>query len=501
MRISSKHTNSQMIEYSDFTGGLNTTNAIEVIEANELNQCINFELMGNLLRTVSGTKDILRVKGIHFRDIFFDTINQLLVLTTHDKKVYTLKTDGTGFTERGKLTGKITPDFAVWESGVLIASGGKLQYFNGSELLTLEKSPDVCNGVFTSHGRVLVYYDDVIKYSAVGDETDWAEDANIDSSSKWLQVGYKDGGKITNVVNLSADILAFKSNNTAFHISGQYPDWQQKEISRNIRSKNWRTAIPLTSSALVLGKNSFQTITTTDDYGEMKATDLAAKVQNDIQALPEDTKVRYIAPLNQVWLLSGLKIFPFLDVEHVAFFKREYNSPALDACYYGETVYVLKDNAVCYLDNSGDMTDDGQSLKWLMYCKTLVSRNNYLVKRGAVDITPLFQTYAYVKYFVGHVEYSELVPPEALQIWHDYTPLYHSKRGIKKKPIVNIYINSDEIYDNDYEIFGNVTFLKSTAYVRQERRQIDRHKAIKTYGKGTGGRFILNRISFELTEV
>lgn len=86
MRISSKHTNSQMIEYSDFTGGLNTTNAIEVIEANELNQCINFELMGNLLRTVSGTKDILRVKGIHFRDIFFDTINQLLVLTTHDKK-------------------------------------------------------------------------------------------------------------------------------------------------------------------------------------------------------------------------------------------------------------------------------------------------------------------------------------------------------------------------------------------------------------------------------
>lgn len=258
MRISSKHTNSQMIEYSDFTGGLNTTNAIEVIEANELNQCINFELMGNLLRTVSGTKDILRVKGIHFRDIFFDTINQLLVLTTHDKKVYTLKTDGTGFTERGKLTGKITPDFAVWESGVLIASGGKLQYFNGSELLTLEKSPDVCNGVFTSHGRVLVYYDDVIKYSAVGDETDWAEDANVDSSSKWLQVGYKDGGKITNVVNLSADILAFKSNNTAFHISGQYPDWQQKEISRNIRSKNWRTAIPLTSSALVLGKTRFR---------------------------------------------------------------------------------------------------------------------------------------------------------------------------------------------------------------------------------------------------
>lgn len=501
MRLSAKHSNQQTVEYRDFTGGLNTTNAIEMIEMNELNRCVNFELMGNLLRTVSGTKDIYRTDSLHFTDMFFDTINGLLLLCTKDRHVYTLMTDGTQLTDRGTLTGKVTPGFASWEDGVLIASGGKLQYWNGAELVAIEASPDVCNGVFVSHGRVIVYYDDVIHYSAVGDETNWTEDSNDDSSSKWLQVGYKDGGKITAVVNLSADIIAFKSNNTAFHIAGQYPDWAQREISRNISSRSWRTAISLTNSAIVLGENSLQAIATTDDYGEIKATDLGTKVQDNIKALPSGMKLRYVAPLNQIWLISGERRFLFMDVARGAFFMREYNSPAVDVCYRRETVFVLKENAVCYLDNGMDIHDDGEPLRWEMYCKTIVSYNDYLVKRGRIDITPLFQTYAYVNYYVGHVLYSELVPKEALQIWHDYTQIYHSKRGIKGKPIANIYTNGDEIYDNDYEIYGNTTYLKSTAYVRQSKRQLDRHKAIKTYGKGSGGRFILNLISYDVAEV
>lgn len=501
MRLSSKHTNPQMIEYKDFTGGLNTTNAIEMIEMNELNHCINFELMGNLLRTVSGTKDIYRTETLHFSDIFYDTINNLLIVGTSDRKIFTIQPNGGDLKELGSLTGTITPDFAVWEDGVLIASGGKLQYFNGNELLTLEKSPDVCNGVFTSHGRVIVYYDDVIKYSAVGDETDWAEDTNVDSSSKWLQVGYKDGGKITNVVNLSADILAFKSNNTAFHIAGQYPDWQQREISRNISSRGLRTALSLTSSAIVLGDSSLQAITVTDDYGEMKATDLAAKVEDDIKAIGKIVKARYIAPLNQIWLLTGDKTFLFLDVEHVAFFKREYNTPAVDACYHGDKVYVLKSDAICYLDNGDNMRDNGEVMHWEMHAKTLVSYNDFLVKRVRVDITPMFQNYADVRFWVGHVQLSELVPKEALQIWHDYTQLYHSKRSLKSVPIADIYSNGDEIYDNDDEIYRNPTYIKSTTYVRQTKRQVDRHKGIKVHGKGHGGRFILNLINFEMVEV
>lgn len=501
MRLSAKHSNPQIMEYKDFSGGLNTTNAIETIEMNELNRCVNFELMGNLLKTVSGTADIYRSDTLHFSDIFYDTINNLLIVCTTDRKAYTIKVDGTELTELGALTGHLAPAFATWEDGTLIASGGQLQYFNGTELLTLEASPDECNGVFVSHGRVVVYYDDILKYSAVGDETDWTEDTNVDSSSKWQQVGYKDGGEITNVVNLSADILVFKSNSTAFHIAGQYPDWEQSEISRNINSKGWRAAIALTSSAIVLGESSLQAITTTDDYGEMKATDMGVKVQDDLKVMPSRVKLRYIAPLNQVWMITGEKTFMFLDVEHVAFFEREYNNAAVDACYHQDTVFVLKDNAICYLSNTIDMQDDGTPLTWSVHAKTLISYNDYLVKRVRVDITPLFQNYTDIRFWVGHIKLAELIPKEALQIWHDYTTLYQSKRYIKSVALADVYSNGDEIYNNDDEIYKNPTYLKSTAYIRQTKRQIDRHKGIKVYGKGSGGRFILNLINFEIVEV
>ena len=130
-----------------------------------------------------------------------------------------------------------------------------------------------------------------------------------------------------------------------------------------------------------------------------------------------------------------------------------------------------------------------------------MSYNDYLVKRVRVDVTPYFQNYADIRFWVGHVLVSDIVPKEALQIWHDFTQLYHSKRQIKSKPIADIYSNGDGIYDNDDEIYGNATFLKSIAYLRQTKRQVDRHKAIKVHGKGHGGRFILNLINFELVEV
>ena len=501
MRLSAKHANQQAVELADFSGGLNITNSIEEIQLNELNRCVNLELMGNLLRTVSGTKDLFRSDSMQFTDTAYDTINDLLLLCDSNRKVYSMRTDGSDLVELGSLTGTITPAFAAWEDGMLIASGGKLQYFTGAALATIETSPDVCNGVFISHGRVIVYYDDELHFSAVGDETDWTDEPNVDSSAKFMQVGYKDGGYITSVINLSSDLIVLKSNNRAFRIAGQYPNWQQMEISSNINVRSWRSAIALVNSAVVLGDNSLQALAPTDNYADMQATTLSVKVQDAITGLPKDVKLRFVPPLKQVWLISGDRSFMFMDVDHQAFMWREYNEPVMDVCCHGENVYILKPDAVCLLNNSGEMLDNGKALKWVMYAKTLVANYEYLVKRVHVDITPYFQNYADISFFVGHIRLSELVPAEALQIYHDYTHIYHSKRSLVGKPITAMFNNGDEIYGNDFEIYGNETYIKSIAYIRQTKRQLDRHKAIRIYGKGSGGRFILNRINFDLVEV
>jgi hypothetical protein len=509
MRLSNKHANVQSLDFIDFTGGLNTARAIETIDFNELGRSINMELSGNQLVTVSGTAQLMENEGVQFTDCTFDNINNLILICGKEYEgdvltgrfVYKVSPDGTGFTKLGELTGSITPGFAVWESGVLIASGGKLQYWNGSTLETLADSPANCNGVFTSHGRVIVYYSDTVHYSAVGDETSWTDDPNDASSSKWLQVGYKDGGTIVGAVNLAQDILVFKSNNSAYHIAGQYPDWQVREISRNVDNKGHRAAISLTNSSLVLGRSMVQAIAPTDDYGEMRAANLAQKIESNIKALPDIVKLRFVAPLNQVWFMSGERRFLFFDVAHQAFFMREYNKEAVDVCYKGDTVFVLKEHELCYLDNGLDMLDGGELLRWAINAKTLVSQNDYLVKRVRVDITPLFQTYSDVRFYVGRIQLNDLVPKEANQIWHDYTKIYHNKRYIIRQPASAIYINSDEVYDNENEIYNNDTHIKSMVYVRKDKRQIDRNKAIRVYAKGSGGRFTLNRINCEIVEV
>ena len=53
MRISSEHANQQTVRFSDFSGGLNTTDAPESIAENELSRSINVEIYNGQLKTVA----------------------------------------------------------------------------------------------------------------------------------------------------------------------------------------------------------------------------------------------------------------------------------------------------------------------------------------------------------------------------------------------------------------------------------------------------------------
>ena len=109
----------------------------------------------------------------------------------------------------GTLSGDLYPICASWEDGILIASGGALQYFNGTQLITLN-SP-TATSVCVQAGRILITDENNIRYSSVGDETNWVEETNDDSSAKFIEAGYKDGGKLLAMVNLSSDVLIIKT--------------------------------------------------------------------------------------------------------------------------------------------------------------------------------------------------------------------------------------------------------------------------------------------------
>ena len=497
MRISSEHANQQTVRFSDFSGGLNTTDAPESIAENELSRSINVEIYNGQLKTVAGDRAVYKSSDVSFDNIIFDSIESKMLLTDTSRNIYLLE-DGT-LTSKGELTGKSEVQYAAWEDGVLIASGGKLQYYHGGTLETITNAPDVCRGVFIKQGRVWTFYDDVLKCSAIGDETAWTNDSNDSSSSQWLQVGYKDGGKIVGVCSLSSDILIFKDNRHAYHLAGAFPNWTLSEIGRQIDCKSYHACVALGNSTLALGRAKMQAVSVTDDYGDMMARDISQKIYQDIISLPT-VRLRYLPSLNQVWLLGGTRSFLFLDANTGGWFTRKYNDYVMDAVEADGSIYFLKHVGLYVLDASLQ-SDDGNTMLWRFKPKTLVSDNNYLIKRVRIDTTPFHVSYANEALYVGRVRLSITQPESAEWIYENSGTIYNSELGVLAVQSKALETNSEELYLSPEELLDSELPLALQSTYRSETRCVDREKSIHTSAYGSGGVTVFNSIAFDIVEV
>lgn len=498
MRISSEHANQQTVRFSDFSGGLNTTDAPESIAENELSRSINVEIYNGQLKTVAGDRAIYKSSGVSFDSIIYDSIESKMLLTDTSRNVYLLE-DG-ALTSKGTLTGTAEIQYAAWEDGVIIASGGKLQYYHGGTLETLANSPDVCRGAFIKQGRVWTFYDDELKCSAVGDETAWTNDSNDASSSQYLQVGYKDGGKIVGVCSLSSDVLIFKDNHHAYHLAGAYPDWSLSEIGRQIDCKGYHACVALGNSTLTLGRAKMQAVNVTDDYGDMMARDISQKIYQDIVSLPATVRLRYLPSLNQVWLLASTHTFLFLDANTGGWFTRRYNDYVVDAVEADGAVYLLKRSGLFVLDGSLQ-SDDGHDMLWRFSPKTLVSDNNYLIKRVRIDTTPLHTNYANETLYVGRVRLNVMQPESADWIYENQESIYNSELGIRSVKARALETDSEVLYLSPEELFESELPLVVQSTYRSETRCVDREKSIHTSAYGSGGITVFNSIAFDIVEV
>lgn len=499
-RLSVKHANQQIVEYRDFTGGLNTSNASEMIQQNELTKSVNVEIdkSTGLLKTVAGTVTLFEQEGVGFTDFTYDKMGDVFVICAKEGQVYTW--DRETLSAVGTLTGNVTPAFCPWEDGTLIASGGKMQYYHEGALETLEDSPEVCNGVFVKDGRVWTYYNDRLHTSAVGDETSWETDTEASDSAQWIDIGYKDGGEIVGVVALSSDILIIKSNGHVFHLAGQFPEWVVREVSREVSCKGFRSCVAIVNEAIILGDSLVQDVSTTDTYGDMRAREISTKVRNEIQHLPAAVKLRYMPTLNQIWFVDGDRRFLFFDLDHGGYYQREYSTNLVDACTVGDDVFLLKEDKIQRLDVDS-VWDEGELLQWHWRGKTLVSNNEYLVKRGRVDITQFVDNYFDCRFWIGKALLKGTFPWQAQAVYHDYSPIYLNDRELYSTSPSPMFQNSDEVYNNGEYIYGNETELYSLNMFRTDERFIERMRGVKVESAGQGGQLLFNGLNFEIAEV
>ena len=218
------------IEFADFTGGINSSVAPQLLSPNEYLQIKNFEYSKNQLVTRGGLSAPLSTYAQNIKALFYDESTNIYLVVTSDNKVYEDNLVNAPILA-GTLTGNLKPHFCRFDGNIFIASGGKLQYFKYLDhSLNTINSSYLCDFVFERFDRLVTCHsgDDNLYYSAVGDPYDplgWVEDSNDDSTAKFVEIGYKDDGDIQAAVPISGDIAIFKTNGRIYTLSGEFPNW------------------------------------------------------------------------------------------------------------------------------------------------------------------------------------------------------------------------------------------------------------------------------------
>lgn len=487
---------------ADFTGGLNTANQVDAIAENQLADVLNMEIdfATKKLQTVSGTKDILTAENI-FAAIY-DSINNLILVVKTDKNIFLADFDGNISTSTiGTLSGNLYPKYSAWENGVLIASGGRLQYFDGGNLILLD-SPNA-DEVFIRGGRVCISNGTNIFQSGKGDENFWTVDDNVDSSSKFVKVGYKDGGNFIGLENLSQNILVVKDNRRAYRLSGEFPQWQVDEIGKNFECNGRRSICKVGDDVFILGENEAYLIEN-NFYGNFQPQNLAEQVVSEIHKLPKNSPVKFISPLYQVWILGKDGFVLVFDLRLKSWWKRKFNSEILDVFTVGDEIFLVKENKICKLDK-GTFKDDGKFMAWKFLSQRLVGHHDLFLKRSRISVTPLDPAIYSGNIFVGKVKIPLPIPDRTIKIFENKMPIFGNATRISlagrfrgyllpQPPNEEIFRSKKIFSDNRQKLFANNT-LESIS------RNVFRNKFLDVGGQGHGGRFILQSIILDVVEV
>lgn len=507
---------------SDFKGGLNTEAPDDMIAENQMSVMVNLETDegSGLLRTSMGTRRLCSLpEGAGIWAFFFDYINRMLVAFGEDGEAYATD-DFEEWQDLGALTGAGYPSLAAWEDGFLAASGGRLQYVRrvNAEYLEylktvkgvedppykigdyvmheIEDSPATCKGVIVRSGRVIVFDDsDTLYYSGVGDEEYWEQDPNDPSTSLFLQIGYKAGGKVVGMVPAVTDVLVIKDTGMVYRLRGEYPDWSVAELGRSVKSKGPSSFCDTGTGALVLGPDGLYAVSPTQAYGDMRPESLGAQVASELRALPAATRLRYLAPLRQVWMISGCERVLVLDLATGGFFVRVFNADVKDALAAGGRVYLARPDAIDVLEDDGSFEDCGRPLAFAGAARTDFGRRQLLVKDCALCVTPLkaFDERPRASAQVGRIAlpFPGRRPVPAGPPRRDVAP---GRDGLERRP--------PGLADGEgARLFMNPSKISPGASLTLRSRAASRGPRIPVRIHGEGTAFMLNYLSYARAEV
>lgn len=490
------NSNLQRIIYPTFDGGMNLSVPPESLNRNELKEALNVEF--------SASTGAMTVRGGLFHHgqtgIYADSVAALPGLRGFLIRGYYMSGDERHegvrlFTSNrledvsGNLAGSGKLSVCKWDGDYLVASGGKLQRLKDRyvyELETIESSPSRCKGVFVRSGRVGVVTDEnTIIFSGVGDCENWTNDPEDESSSQYLEIGYKDGMNIDAVIPLSRDLIVFKSpenepdKGIIFRVTGDFPEWTVLEAAHNIGTFSRESVQAVGNDVYFATLSGVGSLSSVTEYGEIKARWPDQKVSAVLsKELSAEGEIWHIPLKQQLWVKAhkGAKVIWVLDYVRGIWTKFEFAEEVKYADGTNNAVYVFMGTSI-YEEKPGKVTDTNETrteeraIAAKMRMGTLLTGNQILVRRSFVSFGIQPECRAELKLGDFGMKFS-----------HDTTREY--------------------VYGNDKPVSGNDEKISGTEMAKTSRRMcIVRGWSVTPEVEMTGGGCALSTMGLEIAEV
>lgn len=299
---------------SNLTGGMNASVPENMIADNEAVLIKNYMFEQGVLRTRDGYSAPLVDVGEPIDKIWYDLSTEgFFIIGKAPANAEDTANVYYGYIDKepvkiGKLTGRERPVCHKFADKIIIASGGKLQYYDYQNPLVTIEGSFLSDNLWVQDSRLGTSKrgDDTFHYSSTGDctsEEAWKEDTNMISQAQWYQIGACDGGDIITVLPLAGDLIVFKTNDRGYRISGTVPELSSDAILSDTHAEDDREAFALMGSTIVfatdLGLRSLQTTTT---YGNFDTAEVAYKINRLLQESCNKPKVWNMLTRRQLWI-------------------------------------------------------------------------------------------------------------------------------------------------------------------------------------------------------
>lgn len=383
--------------FSDFSGGMNTAQPPEQIADNEAELIMNYEYDYNRLRTRGGTSAPLVSVGDSIKSFYYDAATEAYLLfsagTDKVKGNIYLAYIGEPATLVGQLTGNERPVCCKFDGCIYIASGDKLQYFDYEQLFTVESSK-LCDNVFERLGRLVTTHrgDDNLYYSATGDAKSkdaWTDVSNDDSSSKWLEVGYKDDGDIITCKPMANDLLVFKTNGRIYSVSGEYPAWNVSQVGEKSYAEDIQKSIEIVGDSVAfITRNGIRSVDTVQTYGNFTMNEIGYKFNKSLTANISNPMCWNAVSKRQLIIRpssSNKKLLFIYQYNMMAGYELEFPFDIDDMAETSNGIIILSGNAL-YRWSFEYSTDNGQPIKTKLVTRRLTTAVAFYTRKYDIQI-------------------------------------------------------------------------------------------------------------------